>query len=75
MSKPKKPLVGKGEPGIGVPAAEQGVPTKAACVGKDERVKVPIRTGPGSGRAGGGGTGELSPGRDTAALRGHGEKR
>ena len=75
MSKPKKPLVGKGEPGIGVPAAEQGVPTKAARVGKDERVEVPIRTGPGSGRAGGGATGETTPGRDTAAQRGHGEKR
>ncbi len=75
MSKPKKPLVGKGEPGVGVPASEHGVPTKVVKVGQDEATEVPIRTGPGSGRAGGGATGELSPGRDTAAQRGHGEKR
>lgn len=75
MSKPKKPLVGKGELGTGVPAAEQGVPTKAVRVGKDECTEVPIRTGPGSGRAGGGATGETTPARDTAAQRGRGEKR
>lgn len=71
----KKPLVGKGEPGVGVPAVEHGVPTKEVSVGQDERTEVPIRTGPASGRAGGGATGELTPARDTAAQRGRGEKR
>lgn len=75
MSTPKKPLVGKGEPGVGVPAAEHRVPTKPVSVGKDEQTEVPIRTGPGSGRAGGGATGETTPARDTAAQRGRGEKR
>ena len=75
MSQPKKPVVGKGELGTGVPAAEHGVPTKIVIVGQDEAVEVPFRTGPGSGRAGGGATGETTPGRDTAAQRGHGEKR
>lgn len=75
MSQKKKPLVGKGEPGIGVPAVEHGVPLKAARVGKDERIEIPIRTGPASGRAGGGATGETTPARDTAAQRGRGVKR
>ena len=75
LSKPEKPLVGKDESGIGVPTAELGVLAKAARVGNDKCVKVPIRSGPGSGRAGGGATGETPPGRDTAAQRGYGEKR
>lgn len=75
MSKPNKPLVGKGESGIGVPGEEQGVPTKTARVGKNECTEIPIRTGPGSGRAGGGATGETTPARDTAAQRGRGKTR
>lgn len=74
-SRNKKPLVGKGTPGVGVPAVEHGVPTKTARVGKDELTEVPIRTGSGGGRAGGGATGEITPARDTAAQRGYGEKR
>lgn len=75
MGHPKKPLVGKGEPGVGVPAVEHGTPTKTVKAGQDETMEVPIRTGPASGRAGGGAPGETTPGRDTAAQRGRGEKR
>lgn len=75
MFKPRKPAVGKGEPGIGVPAADHGVPNKSASAGKDERTEVPIRTGPGRGRAGGGATDETTAARDTAAQCGRGLKR
>lgn len=71
----EEPLVGKGVPDEAVPAIAKRVEKKTAKVGKSEQVKVPVRTGTAGGRPGGGGTGELSPARDTAAGRGHGQKR
>lgn len=70
-----EPLVGQGKRDEPVPAIAKRVKTKTAAVGKRQRVKVPVRTGTAGGRPGGGGTGELSPVRDTAAGRGYGQKR
>jgi hypothetical protein len=68
-------LVGKGKPDEPVPAIAKGIRTKSVAAGKSRRVTVPVRTGVGGGRPGGGGTGELSPTSDTAAGRGYGKKR
>jgi hypothetical protein len=67
--------VGKGHQDEPVPAIAKRVKKKPATVGKSKRVVVPVRTGTAGGRPGGGGTGELSPARDTAAGRGYGQKR
>lgn len=70
-----EPLVGKRHPDEAVPAIEKNVKKKPAVAGKAKVVDVPLRTGTAGGRPGGGSTGELSPARDTAAGRGHGQRR
>lgn len=70
-----EPTVGKGKKDEAVPAMEKRVKTKTVVAGKKKQVKVPVRTGTGGGRTGGGATGELTPARDTAAGRGYGKKR
>ncbi len=67
--------VGKGHVDEAVPAVAKRVKKKSVKVGKGKQVIIPVRTGVGGGRPGGGGTGELSPTTDTAAGRGYGKKR
>lgn len=68
---PKKAVVKKA---VKRPSKKK-VPTKVVNAGKSYKIRVPVRTGAGGGRPGGGATAELTPALESAFIRGTTPKR
>lgn len=56
-------------------SAKKKTPTKVVLAGKSFKIRVPLRTGAGGGRPGGGATAELTEALESAFIRGTTPKR